>query len=365
MESFSTQEITNVPQAIDLFSPEKLLGYLEKEIQISFTEFGNPILFPSLSNKELQKVEQFYYSKDFKTNSGSIIFVCFKAKSGPDTRSRILEVFIYKDSCPLKFTVVTPTPFLFSQNLKKCLLSLFNSDTENSFLLRIVVSAGKDFNYSRAVNFGMANSVGDIILLNDDCYVSKGTIRSMLEKGSATGNIIGCQLKFPNGNLQHNGGRVISNPIKVFYGLAVRSKAPFFAIKYFMKNRAKGLNSLTIFNLKKIHPVELDFVTAALCLIPKKVVKTIGGFDERYCNQFDDVDFCFRARKSGFGLTIDRDYPAVHEEHKSLSSLYIDGEINYKIFAETWFPKKTNITPRYVIGFLSKIEEVIRNVLSI
>ena len=45
---------------------------------------------------------------------------------------------------------------------------------------------------------------------------------------------------------------------------------------------------------------ELDWVTGAFFLIRKKVIDDIGYFDEDYFMYTEEVDFCFRAKQSGW-----------------------------------------------------------------
>jgi GT2 family glycosyltransferase len=45
-------------------------------------------------------------------------------------------------------------------------------------------------------------------------------------------------------------------------------------------------------------------VTAACALIPRAVFRELGGFDERFRNGGEDVDFCFRARAAGYGVAV-------------------------------------------------------------
>ncbi len=365
METYPTQEINVEIEGLEYFTPERLLEALDRETQFSVPEFKDPRTFPILSDNDLQNMANFHFHQAFTTPSGTIINVTADAKAGWDRKSRLMEIAVYNENKPLKYTIVTPTPVLFSENLVKCLGNLFSSDLTDSYKLELVVSAGEDFNYSSAVNLGMSESVGDIILLNDDCYVSKGTIRSMREKSEDSGKVVGCQLRFPDGSLQHNGGKVVSNPVKVFIGLAIGKRAPFFAAKFFWNNCVKNLSNLTIFNSKSSASDQLDFVTAALCVVPRKVYEAIGGFDEKFYNQFDDVDFCFRARKQGFGLMMNYDSPAIHEEHKSLGKLYIDGNRNYELFANKWFPRKSTKMKIINSRFINKILEAVQHVFSI
>jgi len=48
----------------------------------------------------------------------------------------------------------------------------------------------------------------------------------------------------------------------------------------------------------------LDFLSGCCLLIKREVFEKIGFFDEQYFMYYEDVDFCFRARKAGFKLGI-------------------------------------------------------------
>jgi len=50
---------------------------------------------------------------------------------------------------------------------------------------------------------------------------------------------------------------------------------------------------------------EVDFVSGALMFIKKNVISRIGMFDQSYFIYYEEVDYCFRAKKSGFNIGID------------------------------------------------------------
>ncbi len=55
--------------------------------------------------------------------------------------------------------------------------------------------------------------------------------------------------------------------------------------------------------------LETDFVSGSLMFIKKKVIDKIGppagGFDENYFMYYEEVDFCYRAKKAGFKIGVD------------------------------------------------------------
>ena len=50
---------------------------------------------------------------------------------------------------------------------------------------------------------------------------------------------------------------------------------------------------------------ETDFVSGSLMFIKKKVIDKIGFFDESYFMYYEEVDYCYRAKKAGFKIGID------------------------------------------------------------
>jgi len=58
----------------------------------------------------------------------------------------------------------------------------------------------------------------------------------------------------------------------------------------------------------------VDFISGSLMFIKKEVIDKIGFFDESYFMYYEDVDFCFRAKKVGFRVGIDSQYQYKHFE---------------------------------------------------
>jgi len=58
----------------------------------------------------------------------------------------------------------------------------------------------------------------------------------------------------------------------------------------------------------------VDFVSGSLMIIKRTVIETIGFFDEGYFMYYEDVDFCFRAKKAKFLVGIDSKNSYTHWE---------------------------------------------------
>jgi len=129
------------------------------------------------------------------------------------------------------------------------------------------------------------------LLLNNDVIITE---KYWLKKLINTANeyeagIVGCQLLYHNGNIQH-AGMLIG-----YYG---------------GRNRGRGEKYIGQYN--KIE--EVPGVTFALALISKQVIEKVGLLDENFHMGFEDVDYCIRARQNGFKIIYNGKIKAIHLE---------------------------------------------------
>ena len=142
------------------------------------------------------------------------------------------------------------------------------------------------FNFSRKINEGAAASDGEhLLLLNDDIEVIDGEwLSAMLEysQDPAIG-AVGAQLLYPDGRLQHVGMLMGVN------GIAAHAfhQHPGGAAGYF--------GSI-------IGPRNYSAVTGACLMTRRAVFDEVGGFDETFPIDFNDVDYCLRVRRAGYRI---------------------------------------------------------------
>ena len=163
-----------------------------------------------------------------------------------------------------------------------------------------VVPYPEHFNYSRAVNLGVASSKGEhILLLNNDVEVIQPEwIEALLEHAQQPQvGAVGARLLYPDGRPQHE-------------GIAV------------------GLGFLAG-NLDHGHYFELGLttrdvtgVTGACMMIPRSVYEAVGGFDEGLRVAFNDVDFCLRLRRAGYWIVYEPLAELYHHESASRGKLH-------------------------------------------
>jgi len=129
------------------------------------------------------------------------------------------------------------------------------------------------------------------LLLNNDVII---TDKNWLEKLVNTAEkykagIVGCQLLYPNGNIQH-AGMLIG-----YYGGRNRGRGERYTGQY---NKIEEMNS----------------VTFAVVLINREVIEKIGLLDENFINSYEDVDYCIRAKEANFKIIYSGKVKLLHLE---------------------------------------------------
>ncbi|MBF0537548.1 MAG: glycosyltransferase family 2 protein [Nitrospirae bacterium] len=64
------------------------------------------------------------------------------------------------------------------------------------------------------------------------------------------------------------------------------------------------------------------FITGCLMLIPRRVYREIGGFDDIYFLNVEDIDLCCRVRDAGYRLVVNCDAVIYHKISASIGGLY-------------------------------------------
>ena len=152
---------------------------------------------------------------------------------------------------------------------------------------RIIESPAQGpFNFSRKVNHGVSVSTGaHVVLFNDDLEVIEPEwLTAMLEysQDPAIGGV-GAKLLYPDGRLQHVGMILGVN------GVAAHA--------YHQHPGAiPGYMGCTL------GPRNYSAVTAACLMTRRAVFDEVGGFDEVFPTDFNDVDFCLRVRRAGYRI---------------------------------------------------------------
>ncbi|MDE3177498.1 MAG: glycosyltransferase family 2 protein [Pseudomonadota bacterium] len=161
------------------------------------------------------------------------------------------------------------------------------------------------FNFSAAVNRGVALSDGALVLLlnNDVEIVEPGWLKEMVAcfDYPRTG-IVGAKLLYPDGTLQHAGVIAGLGGYAGHWHIGRAADAPG------PQGRLRARQSLSV-------------VTGACLLASRACFDQLGGFDEQtFPIAYNDVDFCLRAGAAGWRVVWTPLATLIHHESASRGS---------------------------------------------
>lgn len=157
--------------------------------------------------------------------------------------------------------------------------------------LRVIRNAA-NMGFAHAVNQGLSEARGNVlILLNQDTVSARDWITPLLYAMASDPRIgiAGCRLLYPDGSIQHAGGRV--------------------------NERGEGAHFGHDPSLDSNGLAEVEFVTGACLAITRACLTTIGPLDEGFGRAyFEDVDWCYRARTAGYRVVYSGRAELIHAE---------------------------------------------------
>lgn len=172
-----------------------------------------------------------------------------------------------------------------------------------------IVRCAEPFNFSMRINIGATTAKGQfLLLLNDDTQViTPDWLESMLELAQQTEiGAVGAKLLLPDRKIQHVGVILLEgDPCHAFYGFD--SEHP----GYYCSN-------IVIRNYLA--------VTAACLMIRQEVFQQLGGLDEEFPLNYNDVDLCLKAHQAGYRNVVTPYAQLIHYESASRHKGITPGE---------------------------------------
>lgn len=138
------------------------------------------------------------------------------------------------------------------------------------------------------IRFALERTADYIFLLNNDAKLERKTLSHMMRFAEKLGPcIVSPKIIFPNGKEWFSGGKIDW----------VRFRSQHLEHKENTKDQEN-----------------VEYVPGCAMLIEKTVFSAIGLFDEQFFLYYEDVDFCFRARKAKFPIRVLLTEKVFHEE---------------------------------------------------
>jgi glycosyltransferase involved in cell wall biosynthesis len=163
-----------------------------------------------------------------------------------------------------------------------------------------LVRCTEPFNFAQRINLGVASARGEfLLLLNDDTEViTTDWLESMLEFAQQTEiGAVGAKLLFPDGRIQHAGVMVLEgNAGHAYHGFDGDHPG------YFCSN---------VVNRNYLG------VTAACLMIRRDLFLELGGMDEQFPLNYNDVDLCLKLHQAGYRNVVTPYVQLIHYESAS------------------------------------------------
>ena len=174
-----------------------------------------------------------------------------------------------------------------------------------------------DFNIATKMNMGAKVAKGDhLLFLNDDIEViAEDWMECMLQLSQRPGvGAVGAKLFFENGTLQHVG-------VAFCRGLPdhINREAPGDSPGHFFSSVANR---------------NYTAVTGAVMMTPAGTFRQVGGFDERFRINYNDIDYCAKLHEQGQRVVFAAGAELYHYESISRARSVSADEI--QLFLEKW-----------------------------
>ena len=215
----------------------------------------------------------------------------------------------------------------------------------------------ENIGFSKANNRAVKHAAGKYILfLNPDTLVPEDCFEkciSFFETHPEAG-ALGIKMLDGSGNFLKESKRSFPSPLTSFYKLSGLAKLfPYSKIfsKYYLGNIDEKQNH------------EVDVLAGAFMMIPKKIIDSIGSFDEDFFMYGEDIDLSYRIREAGYKNLYFADSSILHFKGESTKR----GGLNYvKLFykAMSIFARKHYGNRAVVFNLLIQIGILLRAFLS-
>ncbi|MDO4300492.1 MAG: glycosyltransferase family 2 protein [Clostridia bacterium] len=174
-----------------------------------------------------------------------------------------------------------------------------------------ILSGVENKGFGHACNIGANIAIGRYILfLNSDVIMKRNTLKCSVEYMDKHGDIgcLGIKTFLKDGSFDHGCKRGFPTPFNsLCYVLKLDRLFP----------KVKKFGGYTLNYLSKDETNEVDSVSGAFMLIPKRVIGKVGLFDESIFMYGEDIDLCYRIKRAGFKVVYYADVSMTHLKGQS------------------------------------------------
>jgi O-antigen biosynthesis protein len=191
----------------------------------------------------------------------------------------------------------------------------------------------KNEGFAKANNIALQQASGDYILfLNPDTIVPEDCFEKCISFIQSKKNTIACGIKMIDGSgrFLKESKRAFPSPMTSLYKLSGLTR---------IFPKSKKISKYHLGYLDENVNNEVDVLAGAFMMVPKKVIDSVGGFDESFFMYGEDIDLSYRIQKAGYKNFYFAESSIIHFKGESTKK----GGLNYvKMFykAMSVFAKK-------------------------
>lgn len=168
-----------------------------------------------------------------------------------------------------------------------------------------VFTNDSNLGFARACNQGMRASEGRLILLlNSDTFVRDDVIVGMTDYMLSRPEVsmAGCQLRYPDGRIQHSAYRSLSIWRSLFEDLWL----------YKLVSSPRREEMLLGGYWHNDREMESDWLAGAFMMLRRDLFEGVGGFSEDFFMYGEDSEWCMRIRRAGHRIFYNPDGVVYH-----------------------------------------------------
>ncbi len=168
-----------------------------------------------------------------------------------------------------------------------------------------LIALSENTGYAEGNNIAMRSAIGDaILLLNPDVRLFENALDTAYKvlKSSPSPSAVSVKFLNPDGTLQLS-LRGFPDPKSLFYEVSGLSRV-------FSTDKKISNYFMRWFDYKT--QIEVDQPMATFLMIVREAYEKVGEFDTQFPIFFNDVDWCYRAKKSGVEIFYTPDASIIH-----------------------------------------------------
>jgi len=196
--------------------------------------------------------------------------------------------------------------------------------------VKLIISE-QNLGFPRGNNQGLAQAQGrNVLLLNPDTIVLDNALSVMVHYLDQNLNVggLGAQLLNPDGSIQSSRRRFPTLLTGFFESTWLEKFAPSFISR----------NYYTL-DLPDEETADVDWVTGACLMVPRRVIEHVGMLDEGYFMYSEELDWCRRIKDAGWRIVYLPQARIIHHIGKSSEQAITARHINFQQAKLRYFRK--------------------------